>query len=411
MMGALRGLAAGLGEGLMASGRLFGEAALAEQRASLELEKTKALEQFRIEQVGKERERIGGIVASARSSAMDDGPVTPAMQDRSAVKSLAESGYIDQASALDKVYESGTRTTPWGSVTHDSSGNVVFDNASDLKSELERRRAEEKATATAAKNAPKPITQQQLDSITTQVDKIVTNNLSGTKNPFAMPGEDPKSAADSAKQNLMSTALGKMAVNAAQKGETMNPNEGFSQLKTVVDKFDAKVTADARANAGTYFDDKGRPKDGTIAALQKRGVPDDAVQDKVSFMRWYRDAKLSDMNEFNRFRKGDAPKADSKPPKADDKPAAKPEQKPDPKPAPAPEKRPIVSAARNADAFGTNFSERQKTLIERQQQADADPELQRLMEAKNKALRDNKPVLANNALAQYNQLRKERYGL
>lgn len=72
-MSALRGLAAGLGEGLMATGRLFGEQALNEQRASLELEKQKALEIFKREQDAAPLNRFGIV---ARSRAQEEVPVT-----------------------------------------------------------------------------------------------------------------------------------------------------------------------------------------------------------------------------------------------------------------------------------------------------------------------------------------------
>lgn len=424
-MSVLRGMAAGLGEGMMATGRLFGEAALNEQRAALELEKTKAVEQFRIDQRNLERQRIGGIVATARGSAIEqahagDDPFGPnpsaaaydRLGDRAAVKALTESGDVESAAALDKMSETGSKVVQWGNTYVDADGNVIYDNASTLKGALQKQTADAKTAAVDVKGKPKPINQEQIDRITSQVDKIVTNNLGGVKNPFAMPGEDVKTAADTAKQNLMSTALSKMAVNAAQSGTTLNPSEGFSQLKTVVDKYDQKVTADARAYGAKFFDEKGRLKEGALAAMQKANVPEMAMQDKMSFQRWYRDTQLIDVDGFNTFRKGN---------KEGSKPSAEPEKKPsaeskpapktDPVPAPAPEKRSIVASARNADSFGSNFSERQKTLVERERQADADPELQRLLDQKNKALRDNKPVLANNALAQYNTLRKERYGL
>lgn len=411
-MSMLTGVAAGIGEGLMATGRLFGEQALNEQRASLELEKQKALEQFRIDQKNTERQRIGGIVQQARTSAMEAGPVTPRMQDQAATQALINSGDIDAAAALDRLNESGMKTTPWGSVTHDGAGNVIYDNASEMKSSLQKQAADAKTAAIAAKGQPKQLTQEQIDRITTQSKKIAQDNFGMTKNPFAMPGEDPKTAADTAKITLVSNSLGTIAANAAASGQTINPNQAFAELKPIADKYDQKVTTEARKFGDQFFDEKGRLKEGALPALQKLNLPDSAMQDKASFMRYYRDTMLSDVSQFNAFRKDGASQGGGKQssPAAESKPSAEPSTASAAQPA----KQSIVQQVRapsKADSLGATFAERQSNLQDRMKRADADPELQSLMTKKAQALRDGKAVLANNFIAQYNQLRKERYGL
>jgi hypothetical protein len=60
---------------------------------------------------------------------------------------------------------------------------------------------------------------------------------------------------------------------------------------------------------------------------------------------------------------------------------------------------------------GNTFAERQASALENSKKAAADPELLELDRKRAASLRAGKPVEANESIKQYNQLKRERYGL
>ena len=79
-----------------------------------------------------------------QEAARNQGIVGMKNNPRTRIQAATNAGYIDEASKMDKIADSGAKTTPWGSVTHDSDGKVIYDNASELKGKIAQQGADAK---------------------------------------------------------------------------------------------------------------------------------------------------------------------------------------------------------------------------------------------------------------------------
>jgi hypothetical protein len=307
------------------------QARLTQMQNDLAIQKEQAILTAKQNAVYSDQARNAGIIGSARQSAvdksladmhaMDDplGPNPPEQQyqavasragNTAAIQALNNAGNFGAAEELAKALSTGATNVPYGSVHNDVNGNVIYDNASDVKADNEERRTAAKEAAAAAKNMPKQIDQKTLDAVDLQVNKL-TANATASPNPFATPG-DPTTNTDASKQQLYQSVAGKIVMNSMKTGSTVSVPDVVSSIKPYINKYDEQATTEAKTLAGLYFDPKTKSvKDDNAREFLSKNYPDAVTTDYNSFARFVRDKKMQDEGAFNNFlmaeRTGKAP--------------------------------------------------------------------------------------------------------
>ena len=322
---------------------------------------------------------------AVRSQAMQSQAASPSVMSRSA----AGAGYIEEAQKLDKIAESGNKTTPWGSVTHDSEGNVIYDNASSIKGSIAQQAADA-ATArsdayASGRGGAKPLDQAHIDSIVKQSQGLVDNVTKNKINPYAMT---PEEKGDTAYNGVLKSKVTEAVSKAALRGEVANPSSVINDLNKLLAKADTLTRQKADAAASAIFEKEGaffrkRVDKDAIDELKKDGYPDYALTDANSFKKFYREANLeTNMNILGQqeYQKSKAASKDAgKPDSEKPKPAAQ-EQKVEPA-------KPAAKAEKTAE-YGLLTSQRLGYLEKMESFGQLDPkeklELQQLRDSKAK---------------------------
>lgn len=269
------------------------QAALARLQSQLRREDARFSKDLDLEVAERERGAVRGIIEGATAQARDE--QRPDSEIRRAARgALANAGRLREAADYDRATEGDRPTvvnTPFGykSTVLDRDGNVLreVDNASDLRAQNDRMRAER----TGAGRAPRPLDQAGLDRIHDQATKFGDRLAAERPHPFPDPTATGKDAAkDGAMVTLARTYMTRALTRAAQSGELVAPADLENLFRAAVDKADERVIAAAEKEAATYFDDKGRPRTGSDQAMKAWGIR--GVVDRDSFLRAYRDKYL-----------------------------------------------------------------------------------------------------------------------
>ena len=343
-MSIILGALGGMGEAgvSMASNyqKQWAEQDLLAQKAALEEQKAKSLEQFKSDLADKQRgkmvEDIGknaSIIANARMAeapVADNSTWTPeqeaarkqgiqvmAENPRTQAQAASRAGYIDEAAKMDKIAESGASNVLWGSTRVDGDGNVIYDNGSALKGEINRDRATAAIAAADNRGKPKPLTQDAVDKISEKVIKFSEKATEGMTDPYAI---GPEAKGDPAFKKVLTSKLGEGITRAAESEQIIDPNRAIQQLMPKLQQADTIVRGKAEAAAKELFEKPGSlygtniDKD-RIESLKKEGVPSEALTDANAFKKYYRDTNLE--KTFDALLKGGETKNQSAPKKID----------------------------------------------------------------------------------------------
>lgn len=268
------------------------QAALARLQSQLRREDARFSKDLDLEVAERERGAVRGIIEGATAQARDE--QRPDSEIRRAARgALANAGRLREAADYDRATEGDRPTvvnTPFGykSTVLDRDGNVLreVDNASDLRAQNDRMRAER----TGAGRAPRPIDQAAIDRIHDSAVKFADRLAGEMPHPLADPGATGKDAGkDLALMGIARSLYSKGLTNAARRGDVQEPGQIEDAIREVAPKAHERAMARAEAYASSLFDDKGRPRTGADAAMKDLGV---RALDRDGFVRAVRDKLL-----------------------------------------------------------------------------------------------------------------------
>lgn len=268
------------------------QAALARLQSELRRGDARAGKEMDLEFADRDRDAVRGIIEGATAGMRDEqrpgGEIRRAARD-----ALAGSGRLKEAAEYDRATEADRPTvvnTPFGykSTVLDRDGNVLreVDNASDLRAENDRMRAQR----AGAGRAPRPIDQAAIDKIHDSAVKFADRLAGEMPHPLADPGASGKDAGkDLALMGIARGLYSKALTNAARRGDVQEPGEIEDAIRDVAPKAHERAMTRAEAYASSLFDEKGRPRTGADAGMKDLGV---RALDRDSFVRAVRDKLL-----------------------------------------------------------------------------------------------------------------------
>ena len=251
ILGALAGAGKAVGEIADANTKLWGQQELEAQRAKLEESKAIAIaiavenakvgiaDATRTKMVKEIDQGTIGIVGSKlnannpvgdqstwtpeQEAARNQGIVGMAKTDiRARTQAAVNAGYSKEGLEMDKIAESGASIVPWGSTRVDSSGNIIYDNASALKGEIAQQKANGKGAA-------------KVDHF----DAKEWNTAFGKMDKSAI--SIPNAMGDKEMPNHNLTTVWRQSFNDAKSAGEMAPNEAVAHADSIAGRFRDKA--------------------------------------------------------------------------------------------------------------------------------------------------------------------------
>lgn len=282
--------------------RLANERILMAERASITRMESENLERFKQTMADDQRGKMNTEIDAAAEGLIGSEITDPAERKKRLMdpsirsRAAATAGYVDEGHKLAQIDASGNKgtTVPWGAI-HERPDGTRIDNASALKGEIERQKAQATSDRVSRTGTMNP--NQKLD-FQKKVDDIIDGNYKDDprrKHPFGISSDDGKPEMDMTRK-----ALVKDIVNA---GEVRNPTKDIAEVEGAVEKFNSELVKQAKAESAKVFDKSGKINSAEAEKLSAAGVPTEALTSRDAYARYLRDRSMT-ADKFAQFYAG-----------------------------------------------------------------------------------------------------------